>query len=381
MDQGRPYRIGIDARFWRSATGGIGRYTRELVHHLAAIDHDNEYTIFITPADVPEYDLNQPNFHAHVVPITHYSYSEQTRFLTVLNRAKLDLVHFLNYNHPILYRRPFVSTLQDLTVYFYPIGRSQKSKLRRMAFTQTLKHSLAGAEAVLSVSKNSARDAEKVFRISPSKIRVIYEGGPDVVDLPPNGREQVAQYLKTDQPYFLFVSQWRPHKGIMTLIDAFAEFKRATAGPHKLVLAGRQKDLAHEVREALDACPFRGDIISPGFVPEELLGSLYENAAAYILPSFYEGFGLMILEAFAYGVPAIVSRNSSLPELGGDAVLYFPTGDAKALANEMERLVGDTALRHDLIAKGRQQLKKFSWDKCAKETLACYRDVLTKNRR
>lgn len=373
----KPYRIGIDARFYRKETSGLGRYTHELIDHLAKIDTSNDYFIFLTPEDISEWQLDQANFHPVVVNAQHYSWAEQIRFLKVLVVYKLDLVHFPNFNHPILYMKPFVSTLQDFTVYYHPVGRSSKNKLRRLAFVQTLKHSLTGAEKVIAISQNSALDAEKVFDIPSKKIRVIYEAGPDAV----SDFDQSADQPSTNSdPYFLFVSQWRPHKGILTLIDAFNQFKAKTKLPHKLVLTGSQKTIEKDVKDKIAKSPYRDSIVAPGFVPDELLANLYHSATACVVPSEYEGFGLMVLEAFSYQVPVICADNSSLPEVGGNAPLYFPTKDAKVLAEKMEQLANDPKLASEMIKKGIAQLNKFSWDKCAAETHEVYMEVLTKKK-
>ncbi|MEI6477919.1 MAG: glycosyltransferase family 1 protein [bacterium] len=375
-----PYRIALDARFFRKETAGLGRYTRELIHHLAALDHFNQYTVFLTPADMLEWDLNQDNFQPVVIPITHYSLAEQTKLYVALQKGHFDLVHFLNFNHPLLYRRPFVTTLHDLTVYLYPVGRSQKSRLRRLAFVHTLKRSLKAASKVIAVSENSAADAEKLLGISHAKMEVIYHGGPDPVSHGGGSKGAVQSYLGTKDPYFLFVSQWRPHKGILTLIEAFNDFKKRTGLPHKLVLLGKKKALEEEVQKALEASPYFTDIVTPGFAPDELLPGIYHFSEAYIMPSEYEGFGLMILEAYNFGAPVITAENSSLPEVAGKGALYFPTRDAKKLADRMEQLVSTPGLPDQLREKGEAQMKKFSWEKTARHTLNVYLSVLEKRR-
>lgn len=376
----RVYHIGLDARFFRGETGGIGRYSRELIHHLAAIDHTNQYTVFLTEADLPEWQLEQKNFKIRVVPAAHYSLAEQTKFLRILLQERCDLVHFLNFNHPILYRRPFVVTLHDLTMYFFPVGRSQKSWVRRLAFVTILKRALRSARRIIAISEYTAHDAEKQLGISHAKMEVILEGGPERRELPFGNKALVQEYLGSRQPYFLFVSQWRPHKGMNTLIEAFTIFKEKTKAPHQLVLLGNQKSASESLKQALANSPFVSDIITPGFAPDELLPSLYHNAVACVMPSEYEGFGLPVLEAFSYQTPVIVADNSSLPEVAGAGGLYFPTRDAAALADRLTEMVTTPGLAADLVAKGDQQLQKFSWDRMAKQTLQLYLSTLEKRR-
>jgi glycosyltransferase involved in cell wall biosynthesis len=369
--QERQYRIGIDARFFRAATGGIGRYTRELIAHLAAIDHVNLYRVFLTPADAKEWTLRQPNFQPVVVDIPHYTFAEQTELLQTLNAEHLDLVHFLNFNHPVLYRRPFVTTLHDLTVYFQPVGRSQTDPLRRKAFMYTLRRSLRSAKRVIAISDFSAADAERHLGIPQTKIDVIYEGGPPATSLPFGNKAMVQEYLGTRDPYFLFVSQWRPHKGIETLLEAFSRFKTETNLAQQLVLTGKpdERILAHS----------SAGVLAPGFVPEAMLPLLYHNATALVLPSEYEGFGLPVLEAYAYGAPVICAENSSLPEVAGPGALYFATKDSAALAVRLAEIATDHSMADRLIKDGARQLTKFSWERCARQTLETYQRVLEKD--
>jgi glycosyltransferase involved in cell wall biosynthesis len=374
------HRIGIDARFYRQETGGLGRYTRELIYHLSLIDKTNQYTVFLTEKDLPEWNIKQPNFNFQVTKATHYSLAEQTIFLIQLYKGNFDLVHFLNFNIPILYRRPFVTTLHDLTMYLSPIGRSQKSKLRRLFFILVIKHSLRAAKEVIAISESSAKDAAKYIHISLAKIEVIYEGAPIPQELPFGNKALVQNYLKQKGPYFLFLSQWRPHKGIITLIEAFNIFKKRTAYPHLLVLVGDQKSASEDIKKMITISPYTQEIITPGFAPEELLPSLYHNATAFVMSSEKEGFGLPVLEAFAYQTPVIVADNSSLPEVAGQGGLYFPTKSADELAKCMQRIADEPALVEELQINIPKQLKKFSWAKMAQKTHAVYTRVLEKSR-
>lgn len=369
------FRIGIDARFFRTETGGIGRYTQELVRHLAKLDKTNDYVVFITPADVPEWDIEQLNFRKVVVPARHYSKAEQTVFLKALNKEKLDLVHFLNFNHPILYRGRFVTTLHDMTMFFHEGGKDSRSKLKLMLFRKLFRRAFAKAQRIIAISEYSAEDAVKHLGVPRDKIDVIYEGGPEPTPPPPDSLAKVQSYLGSDAPYFLFLSQWRPHKGILTLIDAFNQFKERTGLPHKLVLGGKKNVVLDEVQERLDRSP---DILTPGFVPEELLTALYHEATAFVMPSEYEGFGLPVLEAMAAGTATILANNSSLPEVGGDAALMFPTRDSEALSKQLEKIVSELGLRDRLVKQGLVQLDKFSWKRCAEQSHATYMKVLVK---
>ena len=375
------FRIGIDARFWGREHGGFSTYARGLLHALAEQDKATVYRIFLHPKDVEEWDIRQSNFQPIPAPFTHYSLQEQTGFLSLLRSERLDLVHFLNFNAPLLYLGPFVTTLHDLTVLHSPVGRSQRSWLRRRAFLLALNHGLKGAKRVIAISEFSAKDAEQRLGLPATKVDVVYEGIPELQQLAFGNKAIVQEYFGSRSPYFLFVSQWRPHKGIITLIEAFTRFKQETGLPHKLVLAGKQQVSGELVEAALQACSFRSEVITPGFVPDAMLPNIYKNAAAFIMPSEYEGFGLPVLEAMRYGAPVICADNSALPEIGGAAALYFPTGDSNALSNRMQVIVKDKVLVGRLHDEAAFQLERFSWERCATQTLEVYRHVLEKQGR
>lgn len=374
----RLYRIGIDARMFRSATGGIGRYSRELIGHIAKIDKENEYLVFITPEDLAEWDVNQPNFRPVVVNAKHYSFGEQIRFLWILIKNRCDLVHFLNFNHPLLYWGKFVVTLHDLTLVHYPNGRSQESKIRRFIFLKLFKHALTASKRVIAISEFSADDAVKTMGVSHAKTEIVYEGGPNRVEPEFGSKHQLQKAMGFKEPYFLFVSQWRPHKGIKTLIEAYQIFRDKTGLPHKLVLAGNPEVMREEVARWLVEHPYGSDIVSPGFVPEELLPALYAYSTAFVMPSEYEGFGLPLLEAMACSAPVISANNSSLPEVAGLAAEYFETGNVEDLAEKMIMLANNPDVAQSMREKGYKQLERFSWDAMAEKTLAVYKMVLEK---
>jgi glycosyltransferase involved in cell wall biosynthesis len=380
------YRIGIDARFFRSATGGIGRYTRELIGHLALIDHSNEYYVFLTEEDVPEWVSPGQNFFPVVTDAKHYTAQEQTTFLKLLYSYKLDLVHFLNFNFPVAYRRPFVVTLHDLTLLHKPeptpptFKASLRKVVRRPLFKFVLVSAVRFAKKVIAVSEYTAHDTEKTLGVSHAKMEVVPHGVLPPYQIPFGAKKHVQDYLGTKDPYILFVSQWRSHKGIITLMEAFAELKQQYNVPHKLVLLGRQEAATADVRDALASSPVHADIVTPGFAPDELLPALYTYASAFVMPSEYEGFGLPALEAMNYGAPVILADNSSQPEIGGDAALYFQTGNAHELSQKMAELLGNEHLANDLRQKGSRQVRKFTWDRTAARTHEVYLSVLEKHR-
>jgi glycosyltransferase involved in cell wall biosynthesis len=170
------------------------------------------------------------------------------------------------------------------------------------------------------------------------------------------------------RPYFFYLGAIHPRKNVITLIHAFEKFKSMTKGDHRLVIGGRASWDADDVMNAVAQSKWKDDILMPGFLEGDHSRHWMAAAHALVYPSLYEGFGLPLLEAMACGVPVISSNSSSLPEVGGDAALYFNPMDAEQLAHHMNSIVVNDGIRMELINKGFDRIKEFSWDKAAVET-------------
>jgi glycosyltransferase involved in cell wall biosynthesis len=172
------------------------------------------------------------------------------------------------------------------------------------------------------------------------------------------------------RPYALYVGTIQPRKNLVRLAQAYAGLVKAYAVPWDLVIAGGKGWLSDEVVQAIEDLALPGRIHLPGYVPEAQLPALLNGARLFCFVSLYEGFGLPILEAQAAGVPVMTANNSSLPEVAGDAAILVDPTDVDAIADAMLRLSSDEALRQQLIAAGRANVARFSWEKAARETLA-----------
>jgi len=216
-------KIGLDLRFWRSATAGLGRYSRNLLIELLKIDQENHYTAIITTADEAEFTLKAANLDLIVTNIPHYSLAEQWQLKTLLNRANFDLVHFANFNHPIGYRGRFVVTIHDLIMNIYPSGASQSSWVRRWAYRQTIRD-CQRAQTIIAPSLSTKNDLISQFRFPPGKISVIAEGS-EAAFRRHTETEQAAVRKKFGLPeqFLLFVSRWERYKGLPVLLAAYEQ--------------------------------------------------------------------------------------------------------------------------------------------------------------
>lgn len=369
-------RIGLDLRFWRQETGGLGRYSRNLLRELLKIDHDNQYTAIITPADEAEFDLSAPNLTKLVVPIAHYSLSEQRKLPKIIAQQRFDLVHFANFNHPVLYRGKFVVTIHDLIMHLFPTGAQKESLLRRIAYRKVMNDCRRAAKIIVP-SVSTKNDLVKMLNFPSEKIIITPEGSEDKFKVASNEAiSALKAKLNLPERYILFVSRWERYKGLPALLEAFEKVNKEFPDVG-LVITGKPDKQNPEIAELVKAEQSKGRaIITPGFVSDDDLPTLYSGAAAYVHPSWYEGFGIMILEAFAAGAPVVTSNTSSLPEVVGDAGLLVDPRDTLAIAEAIKKILNDPQFAKGLRQKGLARVKEFSWAKMARATLGIYQEIL-----
>lgn len=358
-------KIGIDARMYSSSFTGIGRYVFELTRHLFDMDQENEYVLF----------MNEPEFSAFTPPnkrvkkicvnAHHYSFAEQVKFARILRRQKLDLMHFTHFNAPILYRGSSIVTIHDLTLSFFP-GKKMTSWVHRAGYHAVLSSIVKRAKGIIAVSENTKKDLGELLKISPEKVAVIYEGVAkefEVMGIP-----------KKD--ILLYTGVWRSHKNLVGLLEAFAKLRNQGDFSGKLVITGREDPHYPEVRETISKLELEDRVELTGLVSEQHLIELYNEARVYVLPSFYEGFGLSPLEAMACGTPVVASNSSCIPEVCGEEnARFFDPKNVDEMAKVIEDVWFDDELQNKLREKGLRRVKDFSWKRMAKKTFDLYNRV------
>lgn len=356
---------------------GIGRYVYELVEHLIKHDKKNEYVLFMNNPEYEAYEPKSKRITKVLVNAKHYSFAEQTKFWWALKRAKLDLMHFTHFNAPILYRKPSVVTIHDLTLSFYP-GKKMNSSFRRFAYNRVLKSAARNAKSIIAVSKNTKQDLIDIVKVSPSKIEVVYEGVGDEFG-PREDKEAVMDLIKKyniSKVFMLYTGVWRSHKNLVNLLRAFKLLKEDAGFEAQLVMTGKEDPFYPEVKRTVQELGLEHDVIFTGLVDEEELVALYQAAHLYAFPSLYEGFGLPPLEAMRCGTPVVASKTSCIPEVcGEDNAVFFDPYDPEDMANVMRKVWLDESLRKDLREKGLRHGRKFSWEKMAEKTLEIYKSV------
>jgi len=375
----KTYRIGIDARLFGTAqAAGIGTYTEELVGNLLKTDPINQYTVFVTPATSAVFPFYAPNLTKVSVPYPHYTVAEQLFYPRVLSQAKLDLVHYTNFNTPVFFRSTKnVVTIHDLTLWFYP-GRKHKSPFKKWVYRYIIAKSCQNADRIIAVSEGTKQDIVKYLKIDPAKIDVIYEGvAPRLrYQTDPKKIEMIKSKYNISAPFFLYVGQWRNHKNLVRLIRAFAIFRRRYNLEHQLVIVGKQDPLAPEIPATIKQLGLQDTVITTGYIADSDLSDFYVSAEAFVFPSLYEGFGLPPLEAMSHGTPVISSNASVMPEVLGDAALFFDPLNLEDIASKLYQFATSYKLRQELKDKGIAQARKYSFGRMAREVLATYQKVL-----
>jgi glycosyltransferase involved in cell wall biosynthesis len=371
-------KIGIDARMYSASFTGIGRYVFELTKHLFEMDQENEYVLFMNDPQFEQF--TPPNERVKKVRVNakHYSWDEQVNFLKLLKKEKLDLVHFTHFNAPILYRGRSVVTIHDLTLSFYP-GKKMTSWLHRFAYHLVLSSVVKRSKRVVSVSNNTKQDLIKLLKTKSDKIDVIYEGVAEEFHEINDTEvlEAVKKKYEIHNKFLLYTGVWRSHKNVVNLLKAFDQLRKTENFKGQLVITGKEDPFYPEVKDTIKALKLEDGVVLTGLVPEDDLIALYNAATVYVMPSFYEGFGLPPLEAMACGTPVASSNTSSLPEICGDGnAEFFDPKDVDDMAKTINKIWNDEDLQASLIEKGKEHVAFFSWKTMAEHTFELYNKAL-----
>ncbi len=362
--------IGIDIRSTLKKTNtGIGRYTLNLIKAISEIDRKNNYYLY---SRKKLFDFKK---HLPKLP--------GKNFRHVRNLSEMDAFHTSSYDleRPKKARK-FIVTVHDVIIKAYPAGHSEKTI--KEVDTQ-LKRVLSEADLLIADSHNTKSDIIKFYQVPDSKIQVIYPGVAErssaqkhdgVAERSSAQKHDGVAERSSAQNYILFVGTIEPRKNIQGLIKAFNWLKKELVGdrhacPLRLYIAGMKGWMCEDIFKEYENSEFKDDIIFKGYVSDQELGGLYENASVFVYPSFYEGFGFPILEAFSYGAPVVTSITSSCGEIAGDGALLINPENHIEICEAILKIINDENLRRELIARGFNRAKGFTWKKTAKEFLNC----------
>lgn len=366
--------IGIDARLWNQT--GIGRYIRNLVIHLQEIDKKNTYVLFIISTDFDDVNsvVKGGEFKIIKVNIPWHSIREQIEFPKLLNSFYLDLVHFPYFSVPIFYNKPFVVTIHDLIINHFPTGRATTLPLplyglKRMGYNFILSQAVKKAKKIVVPSYSTKAELLDHYGVKESRIIVTPEG----VDARVVRNKSKADVKKS--PYFLYVGNAYPHKNLEKTLEAFDLF-RLKNPEYTFVFVGKP-DYFYKRLQKFVTLTNISHVEFTGYVSDRKLAELYSSAAATVVPSLMEGFGLTALEALFMGTPVIASKIPALEEVCGKAALYFDPNSVESITTVFEKCSQMSQEdRKSLIQEGLIQSKKFTWEKMAIDTLDVYNSCL-----
>lgn len=340
-------------------------YTLNLLKYFAdSADENTRFTIFLrkTPKDfMPK---ENENFTYEVVPAK-ILWSQIFLPYHLLFRKDVDVFFAPAHYSPRFMRQPLVVTIHDLS-YLYFKKEFLKKDLYKL--TRWSHYSIMKARKIIAVSKTTKKDILRNYNIQESKVSVIYNGFTRHDKKNDDDKVIKEKYGLKKKKYFLHVGTIQPRKNLSTLITAFSEFQKSHQD-FKLVLEGKKGWLYDQIFDQVKSMGLEQSVIFTGYVEDEMESIIFNNAFCSVFPSFYEGFGLPLLEAMNHDCPVISSHASSLPEIAQDAAIYFDPKDYKDLLNKMNQLYTNPSLYNKMITAGRRRVKDFSWEKCGEETL------------
>ncbi len=382
--------IGIDARMQGAKHAGIGRYTANLISHLSRLKEFDQFNwiLFVRKEDYQiinnEYGKK---FTCFIADFPHYSLAEQVLFPLSLYRAGCDLVHFPHFNVPLLYFKPFVVTIHDLIKHQSrgPQTTTKKPALYKIKFffyRLVVSRAAKQAGKIFVPSRFVKNQVVNYYRINEKKVVVTYEGVEDKFSIssfqfPNKEKEKVLKKYQIKKPYLLYVGSVYPHKNINRLIKA-VKIAREKLPKLSLVVVCSRNIFWQRLKKVIHSIKADSYIKLTGFVPDEDLALLYQEATSFVFPSLMEGFGLPPLEAMASSCPVISSRATCLPEIYGQAALFFDPLNPKDMAKKIVTMVSDKKLQNQYRVRGQKKVTEYSWGKMAQETMGEYQSVISK---
>lgn len=377
-------RIGIDILSnVPNQLSGATTYLVNLIRNLAKIDTENQYFIFAVSDNAAKIAVKQDNFTYITCKIPNQYREiriawEQVILPLQVMRYKIEVMHFPGGTMPLAVPCKSVLTIHDLSSFYYTANMPSYMPKRRLFYLNNLiKYSCRKADYIITDSSFSRKEILTHLKVSPNRIAVVYLASSpmyeEAVDL--SSADQILRDYGINGEYILYVGTGHKHKNLDRLVEAFTKLKCKQGIPHKLVWAGRQGSGYNDLMNTIKSLGMEEEVIYIGYVPNQHLALLYRTASLLVFPSLYEGFGLPLLEAMTYGVPIASSTAGSLPEVAGDAVVYFHPCDIDEMAEVIFNTLKNKELRKKLINKGFERIKRFSWENTARNTLEVFKKV------
>lgn len=369
-------RIGIDGReLIRDGMTGIGRYLHNFLDFALK---ESDHTFIIYGNQNTTVDFVSPNLKVEIIPERNTLFWDQVILSKCISKDKVDLFFSPFDKAPIFSPVPYIITIHDLLFNIVSEKGYRNRYLYNTIYMFSRKLIARKASLIVTVSYYSKKDIMQMWGIQDKKVRVIPNGisnhfhpieSADLI----NG---VKKKYGIERDYILYVGNFKPHKNVISLIEAFAKLPQDLKNLYQLVLCGEKDKYRIPLEEEIDNLRLGGKVVFTGMVDEEDLTALYSGATIFVFPSLYEGFGLPPLEAMACGLPVICSNATSLPEVVGDSGVLVDPRKPENFTNAMLSLLSDQNMRDRLRLKGLQRAKEFSLENTAKKLLEAIEGIV-----
>ena len=356
-----------------STVQGIEVFSKNIISNLINCGKNEEFFI-LAGEDLPDL-LHFPMARIFRIKSLKNKYIkaiyQQFNIYSLFKKNKIELLFSPSPAAPFFYRNKVV-VIHDCAYDRFPEFANLASKIY---FKTAFYGAKYFSKKIITVSNFSKQELVKLYKIKPDKIKVIYEGLPELPEVEEDFIKKTLHKFNINKPYFFYIGNSRPRKNLPGLIKAFKLFREHSQLDYLLVMGGKADrrflNLEKEIREN----QLEGKVILTDTLTREEITALYKKTKALVFPSFYEGFGLPILEAQSLGAPVLTSNTSSLPEVGGDSVLYVNPYSIQEMSQGMGKLAQNENLRQDLIKKGFDNIKRFSWEKSSQQLLNLFHSL------
>ena len=370
-------KIVIDARLYGLENAGLGRYVINLVKEIAEIDKKNNYVIFLRKKYFNELKLPE-NWKKVLTDFRHYSFLEQILLPFYIYKEKPDMVHFPHFNVPIFYFGDYIVTIHDLLMHsFKGIEVTTRNKcfylLKRLGYKIVFGVAVKRSKKILVPSNVVKNELADCYKLHSNKVDVTYEGLDEKFVDSNLKEDKVLEEFNIEKPYLIYVGNAYPHKNLDKAIEAVKVFNNDEKKNLTFAIVSSRNIFVQRLKEKVDKTNSDSFIKILGFIPDNKLGVVYKNSLAFIYPSLSEGFGLQGLEAIASGTLVLASDIPVFKEIYNGHVLYFDPLRVDSIKDAINKaFVIDVEQRKRIIAEGKSFIKRYSWDKMARETLSVY---------
>lgn len=381
-------RIALNCIGYLPGCGGVETYLCSLLEALQRTDRENNYLVLCDEPAAAALPIKADNFRLHCLDYHKNSlkgllrgavkrFTNRDILCRELNGLAVDVMHHpLTILNPPDLPYPSVLTFHDMQQEFFPAFFSAAELRQRR---KTYRPSAEQATAIIALSQHTRHCLIERYAIDPAKVQVVYSGcSPHFRPRSPAEVAETGRRLRLERPFMFYPAATWPHKNHRRLLEAVRIMRDCSNFTGELILTGSPMEAQWELLDAVDRLGLGATVRWLGHLPHETLPYLYNLARLMVFPSLFEGFGLPVLEAMASACPVVCSNSSSLPEVGGEAALYFDPLNSAEIAIKLAHAWNDDHLLEQLRQRGLAQAARFGWDQTARQTIEVYRSVVAR---